>query len=278
MADLFKKRRLQKRLERWQRQTPAGEVTVFQTRSQYHRISVVEKGGRRFLKFGHLPQTAIDIENGFSSCLPYVNYLHLPLAINPEGKKALLIGLGGGALPKRMWRDYPELEIEVVEIDPVVVEVARSYFGLPQDPRLTVTVGDGRDYVASTGKVFDYVIIDAFRSESVPDQLVTEDFMRQVKGRLTPEGVLTYNLIGAVQGHQSGPFLKIRQCVSEIWKKTFVFPLGLAKSSDPDRIRNIILLATDTEISRETLENRIKGRAGGRVTVPGFPNFRFDLY
>ena len=56
----------------------------------------------------------------------------------------LFIGLGGGSAPKRMWRDFPELQLQVVELDPEVVDAAYRWFELPRDPRLDVDAEDGR--------------------------------------------------------------------------------------------------------------------------------------
>ena len=60
----------------------------------------------------------------------------------------LYIGLGGGSAPKRTWRDFPGVRIDAVELDPEVVDVAYEYFELPRDPRMRVTVEDGRRYVS----------------------------------------------------------------------------------------------------------------------------------
>ena len=60
------------------------------------------------------------LDDPFETDLSYVAYLHLPLAVKPDASSALLIGLGGGMLAKRMWRDYPGMHIDAVEVDPGV--------------------------------------------------------------------------------------------------------------------------------------------------------------
>ena len=68
----------------------------------------------------------------------YTDYLDLGLAHRPAARDVLFIGLGGGSAPKRMWRDFPRLRLQAVELDPDVVAAAYRWFELPRDPRLAV--------------------------------------------------------------------------------------------------------------------------------------------
>ena len=253
-------------------------ANLFKTRSKHHRIYVEEKGNRVILKFNNMVQTAVGIDESCVSYLAYINYLHLPLALKPDAEQVLIIGLGGRALPRRMLRDYPGMQLEVVEIDPVVVDVARRYFNLPQDPRLSVIVADGREYLASASRVYDLIISDAFQADSIPTQLTDEAFFRQVKLRLRPDGVLAYNVVSALQGSESAVFKSIYQNISAVWRSTYVFPVGISRYHDPESVRNIILLATDCQVPAETLKEMVENRAEGRVSIPGFPEFAQDLY
>ena len=78
----------------------------------------------------------------------YSDYLQLPFAYRAQTENVLYIGLGGGSAPKRTWRDFPGVQLDAVELDPEVVDVAYEYFELPRDPRMKVEVQDGRRYVA----------------------------------------------------------------------------------------------------------------------------------
>lgn len=265
-------------LEQVERMIHFGETTRFKTRSRFNRISVVEKSGIRMLKFDNMTQTAVDIEDGYLNRLKYIDYLHLPMAFKTDPTRVLIIGLGGGALPRRMWRDYPRLSIHVVEIDPKVVEVAYGYFDLPQDPRLSVIVDDGRDYLNNNETIYDQIIIDAFNTDSIPSDLITDGFMRTVKAHLGPDGVMAINIIGAISGTNSFIYDSIKRTVCRIWDRVFTFPIGIHKTGDLDRVRNIIMVATDQEIDWAAIEARVRGRVEGRVSVPGFEEFYRDLF
>jgi len=61
----------------------------------------------------------------------------------------LLVGLGGGGLPQFLRDFVPDVAVEVVELDPVVMQVAEEWFGFRPDERLTVTLGDGLERICA---------------------------------------------------------------------------------------------------------------------------------
>ncbi len=251
---------------------------MFRKDTRYHRITVIDRGGVRSLKFGDRRQSAIELRDGYSSDIRYTDYLHLALAVKPDARRVLVIGLGGGTLPKRMWRDYPAMRIDSVEIDPVVVDVARRYFGMPDDPRLRVFTTDGRQYVAGTKERYDIAVVDAYYADSIPFHLATEEFFRQLRGVLTPDGVVAYNLIGRIEGDGSRLFRSFYKTIGAVWRHVYVFPVGLSADATPHLIRNIVILASDAAVPEGILLDRIERRVDGRVSVRGFADFGADLY
>ena len=126
----------------------------------------------------------------FRTRFEYSDYLQLPLAYRPSTRRILYIGLGGGSAPKRTWRDFPATRIDVVELDPEVVDVAYEYFAVPRDPRLRVEVEDGRRFLAANDGPWDAIVIDAFYSDSIPFHLATREFLELARSRLAPGGVV----------------------------------------------------------------------------------------
>jgi spermidine synthase len=90
------------------------------------------------------------------------------------------------------------VRVDAVEIDPVVVEVAREYFALPDDPRLKVYVQDGRVFLKRSPHRYDLIIMDAYSATryglAVPRHLTTKEFLEEVRDHLTPNGVLMFNV------------------------------------------------------------------------------------
>ena len=255
-----------------------GERVLYRADTQYHRITVTEADNIRHLRFDASNQSALDLTDGFRSAIAYPNYLDLALAIKPDAKRVLVLGLGGGAITKRWWRDYPGMTIDTVEIDPVVIDVARRFFGLPDDARLTVTNADARRYVQTTTKTYDVVIVDTYYADSIPFHMTTSEFLREVKAKMSPGGVLAYNLIGSVQGDASRLFRSSWRTVGGVFDHRWAFPIGLSKDRSLTQGRNIIVLASDADVPARELARRIASRVDGQVKVADFPSFAADLY
>jgi spermidine synthase len=256
----------------------SGERVLFRADTQYHRITVTEADNVRHLRFDASNQSAIDLSDGYRSTIAYPNYFDLALAIKPDAKRVLVLGMGGGAVTKRWWRDYPGMSIDSVEIDPVVVDVARRYFGLPDDPRLGVFATDARRFVQTADKTYDVVIVDAYYADSLPFHLTTTEFLREVKSRMAPDGVLAYNVISPVSGDDSKLFRTTYRTAGGVWDHLWAFPIGLSEDGLPQKPRNVIVLASDADVPGAELLRRIETRVDGKVKLPEFPGFSADLY
>jgi spermidine synthase len=254
-----------------------GEQTeVFRVTSHYNDIVVTERGFIRTLSFGGHRQSSMYLDAPFDTDFEYPSYFHLTLAVVPGARRALAIGLGGGTVVKRMWRDYPAMRIDAVEMDPAVVDVARRYFELPEDERIRVFVDDGRRFAETCSDTYDIIVIDAFDGDELPPPLADEGFMLALRQRLSPRGAVIYNVMGAVQGDASAPFSEIHRLLSEAWQRVWVFVVDEGVAADG--LANVLLLATDAPLTTDTLRARITSRVDGRVSVPAFHLFGSDLW
>lgn len=89
----------------------------------------------------------------------YMREFEWAFRLHPSARRVLLIGGGGFAYPRFFLKNYPEKSIDVIELSPTIVEVARDYFGLraleAQYPdRLRVIVGDGHRYLEKLSATF----------------------------------------------------------------------------------------------------------------------------
>jgi spermidine synthase len=255
-----------------------GETVLFRQDTQYHRITVTEADGVRNLRFDASHQSAIELSDGLTSSIRYPDYMQLPMAIQPDPKRVLVIGLGGGAVTKRYWHDYPGVLVDSVEIDPVVVDVAKRYFGLPEDPRLRVFAQDGRRFVQTATEKYDIVVIDAYYADSLPFHLTTQEFFREVKSKMAPDGVVVYNVISALEGDSSKLFRSMYKTAGTVWSDIRVFPVDVGQGDAPDAVQNIAVLATDADISQAEMLERIRSAVDGRVKVPGFAAMADGVY
>jgi len=248
---------------------------IYSHTSAFHDIIVTDHDFLRVLSFGPDRQSSMYLDAPFDTDFEYPSYFHLALAIEPDAARTLAIGLGGGTVVKRMWRDYPGMHIDAVELDPAVVDVAERFFALPSDERIRVLVDDGRHFLETHTDVYDIAIVDAFLGDAVPPPLVAEEFMCTLHERLSPNGAVVYNFMGSVSGEGSEPFLALHRALANTWRRVWVFVINESTESGA---RNLILLATDAPLSTNELRARIADRVGGKVSVPAFHLFGEDLY
>jgi spermidine synthase len=248
----------------------AGYKLLHTKDSQYHRIAVVEDDNSRYLRFDSSFQSGMYVNDPYRTRFEYSDYLQLPVAYRPGTKKVLYIGLGGGSAPKRTWRDFPSIQIDTVELDPEVVEVAYRFFELPRDPRLTVKVEDGRRFLATNDGPWDVIIIDAFYADSIPFHLATREFLELARSRLVPGGLVATNIIGAVKGPDSRLFRSMLRTYRAVFPAVNIHPVVEGVGEDLTGVRNVILVAGEGATpSREFLLERWRDV---RRRSPGAPD------
>jgi spermidine synthase len=179
------------------------EMLIYSKDSLYNRILVYEEGFVRTLRFGVSPsarkQSSIDVRDLNKHLLEYTQLAFAGLLLNKNPRKVLIIGLGGGVLPREMHGYFPKAEIDVVEIDLEVVEVAEKFFFFKPDERLRIHVSDGRMFVGRQAAkkprpAYDMVILDAFNKEYIPFHMATREFLQQVATILHPKSVVLANV------------------------------------------------------------------------------------
>jgi len=238
--------------------------------TQYHRLAVVEDGTSRYLRFDNSFQSGMFLEQPFRTRFDYTDYLQLALAYNAGAKRILFIGLGGGSAPKRMWRDFPALQLDVVELDPEVVDVAYRFFELPRDERLRVDVEDGRRYLSQNEGPWDAIVIDAFYSDSIPFHLATREFLELAQARLAPGGVIATNVIGAVAGKQSRLLRSMLRTYRTIFPTVAIHPVFSDGDADRTAVTNVIFVAAEGAApAKQFLAERWRGV---REDAPGAPD------
>jgi spermidine synthase len=221
-----------------------GANVVFNKDTRYHRVAVVDEHGSRYLRFDSSFQSGMYIRRPFATRFEYTDYFELALGYHPNTRDLLFIGLGGGSAQKRLWRDFPELRIQAVELDPVVRDVAYRYFSLPRSPRLDVDVQDGRQYLTRDDRRWDVIAVDAYYSDSIPFHLATQEFLQLVRSKLRPGGVLIANVIGSLRGPDSKLFRSFYRTYRSVFPTVMVHPVVLPGEVESE-LRNVILVATD---------------------------------
>lgn len=176
----------------------AGRKTLFEGKSDYTETIIVTEDdqGLRTLWFEKNGdrQSSVKVGDPDHLELEYTRVMPVALAFVPKPKRILIVGLGGGSIPNFLHKHYPKAVVDVVDIDPVVVDVARKYFDFREDATLRAHVDDGRKFIERNKDPYDIIFLDAYGSENIPYHLATREFLQAVRKALKPKGVVASNI------------------------------------------------------------------------------------
>lgn len=222
-------------------------TVVYSKESLYNDIFVRDYGDHRYMMF-----TDKLLQSGMSKLDPtfhLFNYTRLmdeaALYFKPQASEFLLIGLGGGSIPKALLASRQSALVDVVDIDPEVINVARDYFDLPDSSELQAVAMDGRMFLRSTKKKYDVIMIDAYNSLSIPHHLVTKEYFGEVASVLKPDGIIIANIISNAEGEYSTFFKSLLHTINQVFPEWRLF---LAEDENSTDINNLILVASRTKL------------------------------
>jgi spermidine synthase len=106
---------------------------------------------------------------------------------------------------------FPDAAIDVVEIDPAVVSVARQFFNFQPTPNMAVFTQDARVFTKRAGMrgaTYDLIMLDAFNGDYIPEHLMTREFLQEVKALMSDTAVVVANTfsISQLYHHESATY------------------------------------------------------------------------
>lgn len=194
------------------------EEVVHRERSLYQTILITQEPSRLCMKFTirdrERNQSCMDPRSPKRMVFTYTRMMMASLLLTPEPGSVFVAGLGGGTLPTALAELLPEARIEVAEIDPAVIAVARTYFGFAANDRLQVHVSDARVFVKralARGEHYDLVLLDAYSGDYIPEHLMTLEFLAETRDLLASGGVLAANTFAtsSLYDHESVTYREI---------------------------------------------------------------------
>ena len=163
--------------------------------SPYQRIEVYDtpQFGRLFRLDGRL-MTSEGEEFFYHECMT-----HPAMLTHPNPQSVLVIGGGDGGSSEELFKHPSVRRIVMAELDQAVIDISKRYLGAIHrgafdDPRLTVRIGDGLDFVQSTQERFDLIVLDLTDPDTPAFHLYSEQFFRMCRAILNPGGMLTLHL------------------------------------------------------------------------------------
>lgn len=166
-----------------------------------------------------------------------------------DGVRVLHVGGGGFSFPRYLAASYPGLTQTVLELDPVVLRLAREELGFLDDPSIAVHVGDARRSIArQPSAAFDLVVADAFGGLAVPWHLSTREFVAEIRRVLRPDGTLVMNLI-------DGAALRFARAEAATLLEAFPSVAVLAGRPTLDGLTggNVVLVASERPVEADAI-------------------------
>jgi spermidine synthase len=219
---------------------------VHAERSLYREVLVYDTGDVRCMCFTRNcrvgRQSCIDLRHPDRLVMNYPKMMLGALFVNPRPQSVLIIGLGGGTIPRILRQLLPDTRIDVVEIDPAVERVAGRYFDFKTSDQTRVIESDGRVYVkrALRGtQRYDLIMLDAFDHEYIPEHLLTQEFLEEVKSLLAPGGVLAANTFSSsrLYEHESVTYAKVFERFFNLKRENRVIVTRLGTLPDREQLR-----------------------------------------
>ena len=178
----------------------ASENMIYETESAYNYIQVLEVGDYRYLRLNegqgfHSVYSPSDLYYGgpWSQVLVAPFFNSAPFDLDSVQSMAI-VGLAAGTTARQATAVYGEdLQIDGFEIDPKIVEIGQTYFGMT-GANLNVIVEDGRWGLAHSDNLYDIISVDAYRPPYIPWQMTTMEFFEIAYNHLTDQGTLVINI------------------------------------------------------------------------------------
>ena len=207
-----------------------GEIMIFQ-------------GDPMVMSIDGLPQTGLPrelLERKVSEDYFYKQRYFLPLLkrIRPEGKEALVIGLGGGLMEKVF--NSIGVKCEFVEINPKVIEFAREYFKVTS----RVYHSDGRWFLRKTEKKYDFIVLDVYQSDQLGWNMLSIEALELAKKRLEKDGILAVHLLSFAKSS------RINNSISRTLRKSFPYVEVISSYPEsPEQLQSLFLFASRQPMS-----------------------------
>ena len=218
---------------------------VYATESVYNSIKVTGiKNEAMLLSLNNVPES-IYFKNRILTGYYYDYFSLAPILVDAEEKDILILGLGGGTSVIQHFDFFGDVTIDAVEIDPKVIDVAREYFHLEDDPRLNIYICDARPFLSNTDMKYDIIDVDLYTGAKYPPfYTVTQDFFELTYEHLNEGGVLMMNAYHSEA--KSALAESIINTIKSVYP--YVYTINLA--------RNTMIIATKQEINiTEKLQN-----------------------
>ncbi|MDO8573008.1 MAG: fused MFS/spermidine synthase [bacterium] len=197
---------------------------------------VYEGKPTRFFTQDTTASGAMNLKDG-GLAYEYTKYYDAYRVFNPDIKHTLVIGGGIYSIPKQLLADISDVRVDVAEIEPSLYGLAKKYFGLKDDPRLSNYIVDGRRFLHDSTNVYDFIFTDAYKSlYSMPVHLTTKEFFETANKKLASGGVFMANIIGSLSPETPSFTLSEMRTFRSVFPNSYFFATKSPQSTEPQNL------------------------------------------
>ena len=124
----------------------------------------------------------------------YYNHHLVQTALTENIENVLILGLGAGVTARSFSVLYPNVTIDGVDLDPLVIELGKEYFNM-SIPNLDIINTDGRLFVKTTQKKYDAIILDVYNNIYIPHHMITKEFFKELDSIMTKDATVSMNFM-----------------------------------------------------------------------------------
>jgi spermidine synthase len=243
---------------------------VLEAETPYQHIAVIDNRFRpsREMRFDRYVESMIELRPPYRALADYTDYFHLALLLKPGIERSVFIGAGGAIGPRAFRMHNEQMEIDVVDIDPKVLQIAREHFFLEDDPKIRSIAQDGRMFLRTADQTYDCIVLDAFTiGGRIPFHLVTREFLELCRERMSEDGVFVMNINSALEGPHSPIFRSMHATLGAVFANCYVFVKDHSVVSREQSTNIVLVAAKDaTRVSAdEWLERADKHQSNSYV-------------
>jgi len=219
-------------------------------------------------------QSAMFIDDEAELAVAYTRFYRLAEYYQPEMRTMLVLGGGGYSFPKYALKHYPQVTVDVVELDPGITQIARDHFRLVDHPRLRIIEEDARTFLWSLGKTatrYDVILCDVFTSHySIPFHMVTHEAATLMKEALSPQGIVLVNILASLEGTSSRFYQTLYATYAGVFDHIDLY--AVQEPDNKNRWQNIILAASNTPIPQQIVSDEIRKMLAHAIPKPQNPS------
>jgi len=197
---------------------------IYSGETRYQKVEILKTHdfGVILLLDGLLQSSEVD------EFIYHESLVHPAMLAHPDPRRVLIVGGGEGATAREVGRYSVVKEIHMVDLDEELIEIVKKY--LPwgkegfNDPRLKLTIAEGREYLSKQpDNYYDVIIMDATdpAEESLAIQLYTKEFYELAYKKLSDRGVIATHVAPLM--HKTQLVYSIRKTVNSVFPRTCLY-------------------------------------------------------